>query len=139
MRLLRDGGKGLGMLSKDRVADLPTLLDALRRITRGETVVNQEIVTRLLTQPSRRSDLDRLTDRKRDVLRLMAEGRSNGGTAEALHLSERTVETHTRSIFDKFTIPAYKDGNRRVIPRMGRHGTSARQAHHWSHLAGSAW
>ncbi len=114
LRLLKDGGRGLGMLSKDRVADLPTLLDALRRITAGETVVDHEIVTRLLTQPSRTRDLDRLSQREQDVLRLMAEGRSNGGIAESLHLSERTVESYTASIFDKLGIASEKSDNRRV-------------------------
>jgi DNA-binding NarL/FixJ family response regulator len=115
VRLLRNGSAGLGMLSKDRVADLPTLIDALTRITSGETVIDQDVVTRLLTQPSRTRDLDRLSEREQDVLRLMAEGRSNSGIALALHLSERTVETYTANIFDKFALAADRVDNRRVL------------------------
>lgn len=114
MRLLSEGGRGLGALSKDRVADLPTLLDALERLISGDTVVDQSIVARLFTKVGHTSDLDGLSDREREVLRLMAEGRSNGGIAAALHLSERTIENHTASIFDKLALVAGRGDNRRV-------------------------
>jgi DNA-binding NarL/FixJ family response regulator len=115
VRLLAAGGRGVGLLSKDRVADLDTLVDALTRLAAGETVVDQDVVAALFRRGTRGRDLDALTSREREVLALMAEGRANTAIARALHLSERTVEAHNTTIFDKLAIPASRHDNRRVL------------------------
>jgi len=113
-RLIASGTRGRGLLSKDKVDDLGTLLDALNRLVAGGLVLDQDIVAGLLSQQRLTGELDRLTARERDVLRLMAEGRSNRSIAGALHLSERTIEAYTASIFDKLAISAEGGDNRRV-------------------------
>jgi DNA-binding NarL/FixJ family response regulator len=113
-RLLASGTRGRGLLSKDKVDDLGTLLDALTRLAAGGLVLDQDIVANLISQQRFAGELDRLTTRERDVLRLMAEGRSNRSIAAELNLSERTIETHTAGIFDKLDIPAEGGDNRRV-------------------------
>jgi DNA-binding NarL/FixJ family response regulator len=113
-RLLASGTRGRGLLSKDKVDDLGTLLDALTRLTAGGLVLDQDIVAGLISQQRRTGELDRLSARERDVLRLMAEGRSNRSIAGSLHLSERTIEAHTANIFDKLGISAEGGDNRRV-------------------------
>ncbi len=115
VRLLTKGGRGMGLLSKDRVADVATLVDALTRLHAGETVIDQEIVAHLFSRPTRARVLGSLTAREREVLALMAEGRANAAIAEALNLSERTVETYNAGIFDKLEIPAKRSDNRRVL------------------------
>jgi DNA-binding NarL/FixJ family response regulator len=115
VRLLAAGGRGVGLLSKDRVADLDTLVDVLTRLAAGETVVDQDVVAALFRRNTRGRDLDALTSREREVLALMAEGRANTAIARALHLSERTVEAHNTTIFDKLAIPASRHHNRRVL------------------------
>jgi DNA-binding NarL/FixJ family response regulator len=115
VRLLAAGGRGVGQLSKDRVADLDTLVDVLTRLAAGETVVDQDVVAALFRRNTRGRDLDALTSREREVLALMAEGRANTAIARALHLSERTVEAHNTTIFDKLAIPASRHHNRRVL------------------------
>ena len=108
--LFSSGSSGLGYLLKDRVDDVATLVDALERVRAGGSVVDPEVVSRLLAVTSRRTVLDTLTPRERDVLRLMAEGRSNLGIGRALYLSPRTVEAHIASIFAK--LPLSDDDNR---------------------------
>jgi DNA-binding NarL/FixJ family response regulator len=115
VRLLNNGRRGLGYLLKDRVDDIDTLRDALARVAAGESVIDPEIVARLLDQHRRTSELDQLTDRERNVLRQMAEGRSNAGIGKQLHLSHKTVETHVASVFSKLGLPAASDDNRRVL------------------------
>jgi DNA-binding NarL/FixJ family response regulator len=115
VRLLSPDGRGMGLLSKDKVADLPTLLDALTRLCRGETVIDQEIVANLFSGPPRSRALTALTHREQQVLALMAEGRANAAIAERLSVSERTVEAHITDIFDRLRIPAGRDDNRRVL------------------------
>jgi DNA-binding NarL/FixJ family response regulator len=115
LRLLRDGPHGIGYLLKDRVDDLRTLKDALDRVAAGESIVDQSIVARLLERQQRVSVLDALTSRERDVLRLMAEGRSNQGIAQQLYLSLKTVEAHAASLFAKLGLRTAPDDNRRVL------------------------
>ncbi|MGA8210016.1 MAG: response regulator transcription factor [Nocardioidaceae bacterium] len=115
VRLLTGGGHGMGLLSKDRVADLDTLVDALTRLHDGESVIDQEIVSQLFNRPGRARVLGALTARERDVLSLMAEGRANAAIAESLGLSERTVEAYNATIFDKLAIPVSRGANRRVL------------------------
>jgi DNA-binding NarL/FixJ family response regulator len=115
MRLLQGGARGVGYLLKDHVADAATLVDALRRVSSGETVIDSDIVTALFTQQRRASQLDPLTDRERDVLRLLAEGRSNAGISQVLHLSAKTVEAHVASVFTKLGLSAAPNDNRRVL------------------------
>jgi DNA-binding NarL/FixJ family response regulator len=114
-QLLADGSRGFGYLLKDRVADPQALCDALNRVVAGETVVDPEIVSRLLAQQRIHTELDRLTERERDVLRLMAEGRSNARIADLLYVSLKTVETHVAAVFTKLGLHAASDNNRRVL------------------------
>ncbi len=104
---------GVGYLLKDRVADVDEFLDALRRVAAGGTALDPEVVAQLLV---RRSDpLDRLTPREWDVLRLMAEGRSNAGIAAALYISGSAVEKHVNNILAKLDLPAADTDHRRVL------------------------
>ena len=112
--LLSDGRGGVGYLLKDRVTSLDTLVDALRTIVGGGTVLDPEVVAQLLV--ARRADpLDRLTRRERDVLALMAEGRSNAAIAERLVVTGGAVEKHISSIFAKIDLPDVGTDNRRVL------------------------
>lgn len=114
-RLLAEGSAGVGYLLKDQVDDTRTLLDALIRIAAGGCVIESDIVARLFNRQRTTSRLDRLTDRERDVLRLMAEGRSNLAIAQKLYLSQKTVEAHAAAIFTKLDLPVAADDNRRVL------------------------
>jgi DNA-binding NarL/FixJ family response regulator len=112
--LLSDGRGRVGYLLKDRVASLTVLVDALRTITAGGTVLDPEVVSQLLV--ARRADpLDALTPRERDVLQLMAEGRSNAAIAEQLVVSGGAVEKHVSNIFAKINLPDLGTDNRRVL------------------------
>jgi DNA-binding NarL/FixJ family response regulator len=113
--LISAGPERMGYLLKDRISDLSKLEDALRRLAAGETVIDPDIVARLVSRRRERSPLEDLTARERDVLRLMAEGRSNEGISKALVLSERTVETHVSSIFAKLGLQATISDHRRVL------------------------
>jgi len=116
-RLFEHGATGLGYLLKDRVDDVVTLVDALRRVAEGGTAVDPEVVGSLLSRGERTSSaLNGLSPREREVLRLMAEGMSNGGIGQKLFLSARTVETHVTAIFDKLPLhDADHATNRRVL------------------------
>ncbi|WP_027347153.1 response regulator transcription factor [Hamadaea tsunoensis] len=104
----------VGYLLKDRIADVGDFLDALRRVAGGGTALDPEVVSQLLVR--RRSDpLDRLTPRERDVLALMAEGRSNSAIAAALFVSESAVGKHVNSIFTKLDLPPAETDHRRVL------------------------
>jgi DNA-binding NarL/FixJ family response regulator len=114
-QLLADGSRRLGYLLKDRVADPQALCDALFRIVAGECVVDPEIVARLLNRRRVANVLDSLTEREREVLRLMAEGRSNARIANELYLSPKTVESHVAAVFTKLGLHPAVDDNRRVL------------------------
>jgi DNA-binding NarL/FixJ family response regulator len=106
---------GFGYLLKDRVLRVADFLDALRRVAEGGSALDPDVVGALLA-PTRRDDpLASLTERERNVLALVAEGQSNAAVAARLHMSERTVETHMRSIFQKLRIAETSDRHRRVL------------------------
>ncbi|MEU3843434.1 response regulator transcription factor [Streptomyces sp. NPDC028635] len=112
--LLSSHTSGIGYLLKQRVADVEEFADALRRVAAGGTVLDPQVVSQLLVR--RHSDpLDRLTPREREVLELMASGRSNAGTAEALVISESAVAKHINSIFTKLDLPQGDADHRRVL------------------------
>jgi DNA-binding NarL/FixJ family response regulator len=113
-RLLSENGRGVGYLLKDRVADLDTLSDAIGRVATGGTVIDPEVVSRLLSRRRERDTLDDLTPRERDVLRLMAEGQSNTAIGEQLHIGHKTVETHISMIFSKLELFPGDEVDRRV-------------------------
>ena len=104
----------VGYLLKDRVQDTDELLDALRRLHHGGSVVDPEVVARLLDRRRVHSPLEALSDREREILSAMAQGRSNQAICERLHLSQRTVESHVGSIFGKLGLQPAPDDHRRV-------------------------
>ncbi|MFF0400092.1 response regulator [Streptomyces sp. NPDC005248] len=113
--LLAAGSAGVGYLLKERVANIAEFTDALDRVATGGTALDPEVVTQLAGAGRRTADLRTLTDRERDVLSLMAEGRSNTAIAQSLHISPGTVEKHVASLFGKLGLPASEDLNRRVL------------------------
>jgi DNA-binding NarL/FixJ family response regulator len=113
--LLADRAGGVGYLLKDRVADVSDFLDALRRVAAGQTVLDPEVVSQLFGATRKTAVLDRLTDREREVLALMAEGRSNGAIAAKLFLSAGSVEKYVTRLFDKLGLPPSEEDNRRVL------------------------
>jgi DNA-binding NarL/FixJ family response regulator len=110
--LLADGRGGIGYLLKERVADTGDFVAAVRRVAEGGTALDPEVVRQLV---ARRGPLSELTAREREVLALMAEGRSNAGVAAELVVSESAVEKHVRSIFQKLRLPPSEGENRRVL------------------------
>ena len=112
--LLGDDARGVGYVLKDRVADLETLADAIRRVAAGGSVVDPEVVSRLLHRRRDRDLLDDLTPREREVLALIAEGHSNNAIKERLTISLKTVETHIGTIFSKLELLPSTDDDRRV-------------------------
>ena len=123
MKLLDRGAEGVGYMLKDRVADLDDFADAIRRVAAGGSALDPTIVSQLLSKRRDAGPLDDVTAREREVLELMAEGRSNQGIAERLDISERGVQKHVTSIFEKLDIPAR---NRRSPPGAGRPHVPAR-------------
>jgi DNA-binding NarL/FixJ family response regulator len=111
--LLADRKGGVGYLLKDRVFTDEQFTDALRTVARGGTVMDPEVVAKLLTRRS--NQVTRLSDREREVLALMAEGRSNSAIAQRLFISEKAVSKHCTSIFAKLNLPPSEDDNRRVL------------------------
>jgi DNA-binding NarL/FixJ family response regulator len=114
-RLLEDGAAGVGYLLKDRVADVAEFTDALERVAGGGTALDSEVIGHLIRVGRRPDGLDELTPREREVLALMAEGRSNAGIAAALVVSPSVVEKHVASIFGKLRLPPSETDNRRVL------------------------
>lgn len=108
-------GSGTGYLLKDRVADADTLVNAVRSVAAGGSVVDPEVVQLLVSARSAGVALDTLSSRERDVIRLMAEGKSNAGIATDLHLSLRTVESHIGHIMSKLDVEDSAEGHRRVL------------------------
>src|SRR5580692_10472551 len=114
--LLADGAGAVGYLLKDRVLDGAQFTDAVRRVADGGTVMDPEVVARLLARNAgTQSSLSRLSPRERDVLELMAEGRSNAAIAQRLVVTERAIAKHTAAIFGKLDLQASDDDNRRVL------------------------
>jgi DNA-binding NarL/FixJ family response regulator len=113
--LLADRRGAVGYLLKDRVADIPEFLEALVRVAAGGTVLDPEMVAQLLVRRRASDPLGTLTPRERDVLALMAEGRSNTAIARQLVVSEGAVEKHVRNIFTKLDLPPDEGLNRRVL------------------------
>jgi DNA-binding NarL/FixJ family response regulator len=125
--LLAGRARGVGYLLKDRVADVGEFADTLRRVASGGTALDPEVVSQLLSRARRRDPLERLSPRETEVLRLMAEGRSNTAIAAALVVSEGAVEKHVSSIFTKLDLPPAEHDHRRVLAvlRWLEHGSDA--------------
>jgi DNA-binding NarL/FixJ family response regulator len=115
MRLLQDQPERVGYLLKERVFDIATVVDALRRIMDAETVIDPTIVSRLVGRQRRDNPLSALTEREREVLGLVAEGLTNRAIATRLHVTDRTVEAHITQIFRKLGLPESHDEHRRVL------------------------
>ena len=115
MRLLEEHPERVGYLLKERVFDVAILVDALRRIADGETVIDPTIVSRLVGRRRREDPLAELTEREREVLGLVAEGLSNQAIAARLFVTERTVEAHVKQIFLKLRLDANPESHRRVL------------------------
>jgi DNA-binding NarL/FixJ family response regulator len=115
LELLADSAEGVGYLLKDRVSDVKDFTAAVRRVASGGTALDPEVVSRLVGRRRGAGPLDELSPREREVLELMAEGRSNHGIAERLVVTERAVEKHITSIFAKLNLPAAPDDHRRVL------------------------
>jgi DNA-binding NarL/FixJ family response regulator len=113
--LLAGGASGIGYLLKDRVADVSDFVEALVRVASGGTALDPEVVTQLLGASRRTDTLSMLTARERDVLSLMAEGRSNAAIASTLVVSEGAVEKHVANIFTKLNLPVSQADHRRVL------------------------
>jgi DNA-binding NarL/FixJ family response regulator len=112
--LLADGAGGIGYLLKDRVLNADQFVDAVRRVAAGGTAMDPEVIAKLVTGRVG-GPLGRLTPREREVLELMAQGRSNAAIGQRLFLSESAVGKHTASIFGKLDLPPSEDDNRRVL------------------------
>ena len=114
-KLLARGAEGVGYLLKDRIAEVQRLSEAVQRVAAGGSVLDPEVVAQMLGRSRERGPLDSLTTREREVLGLMAEGRTNRAIAGELFLSERAVERHITSIFNKLDLPAGEQDHRRVL------------------------
>lgn len=115
MRLIEDHPERVGYLLKERVFDIAIVVDALRRIVDGETVIDPTIVARLVGRRRRDDPISHLSDREREALELIAEGLSNRAIAARLSVTERTVEAHVTQIFQKLNLPESSDQHRRVL------------------------
>jgi DNA-binding NarL/FixJ family response regulator len=115
LELLQDSAEGVGYLLKDRVADVEEFTAAVRRVAEGGSALDPTVVSQLVGRNRRDDPLESLTPREREVLGLMAEGRSNQGIAERLVITERAVEKHVTSIFGKLRLPAASADHRRVL------------------------
>jgi DNA-binding NarL/FixJ family response regulator len=113
--LLADRGGGVGYLLKDRVGDIPEFMDALRRVARGGTALDPEVVAQLMVPTRPNHPLSALTPREREVLAAMAEGRTNVGIAKLLNITEGATEKHISNIFGKLELPDSQNDHRRVL------------------------
>ena len=115
MELLADSAVGVGYMLKESVGDLEEFADAVRRVAKGGSALDPAIVSQLLGAQRGDDPVAAFTDREREVLQLMAEGRSNHGIASRLGVSERAIQQHVASIFEKLALPATGDDHRRVL------------------------
>lgn len=115
LRLLKHGAGRIGYLLKDRVSDVREFIDAVRRVAGGGSAIDPEVVSQLLIRRRQHDLVGELSERERQVLHLMAEGRSNTAIGSTLHLSEKTVEGHVRSIFSKLDLEPTVEDHRRVL------------------------
>jgi DNA-binding NarL/FixJ family response regulator len=115
LELLADSAEGVGYLLKDRVSDIADFASAVRRVGEGGSALDPAIVSQLVGRRRKDDPIDALTPREREVLELMAEGRSNRAIAERLFVTERAVEKHVTSIFSKLRLSASSDDHRRVL------------------------
>jgi len=115
MELLGDNAAGVGYLLKDRVADIDRFAEAVRAVGRGGSALDPEVVSQLLGRHRHDDPLERLTARERQVIELMAQGRSNGAIARELVVTDRAIEKHVTSIFGKLDLMATEDSHRRVL------------------------
>jgi DNA-binding NarL/FixJ family response regulator len=115
MQLIEQGTRGVGYLLKDRIVEVRDVVDAVRRVADGGSVIDPEVVAELVGRRRAQSPVDRLTAREREVLALMAEGRTNQAISERLHLSPKTIEAHVRSIFTQLDLAVTPDDHRRVL------------------------
>jgi DNA-binding NarL/FixJ family response regulator len=115
MELLGESAEGVGYLLKDRIADVERFVEAVRRVAEGGSALDPEVVSHMLGRRRREDPLDELTPREREVLELMAEGRSNHAIAEQLVVTDRAVEKHVTSIFGKLDLAPTPDDHRRVL------------------------
>jgi DNA-binding NarL/FixJ family response regulator len=115
LALIETGAQRAGYLLKERVADLAEFTEAVRRVALGGLVIDPSVVAQLVGRARARNPLDALTDREREVLSVMAEGRSNQAICERLHLSPKTVEAYVRTVFTKLGLQQGPDDNRRVL------------------------
>jgi DNA-binding NarL/FixJ family response regulator len=113
--LVADGAQGVGYMLKEKVGNLEMFTDAVRRVADGGSALDPDVVARLVGRKQKSSPIDRLTPREREVLTLIAEGRSNGGIAHELVVTVAAVERHVTSIFDKFGLHQSPDQHRRVL------------------------
>jgi DNA-binding NarL/FixJ family response regulator len=115
IELIGEGHEGVGYLLKERITDVSALLEAVHRIAAGGSVIDPQVVSQLLRRHRREDPLELLSDREREVLSLMAEGRSNNAIASELVVTDRAVEKHVTSIFSKLDLPPAEQDHRRVL------------------------
>ncbi|TML13812.1 MAG: response regulator transcription factor [Actinobacteria bacterium] len=115
LRLFGERPEGFGYLLKDRVLEIDDFVEAVKRVARGGTAMDPQVVSQLVGKRRKDDPIDDLSPREREVLELMAEGRSNAGICAKLFLSSKTVETHVSSIFNKLRLTQAPDDHRRVL------------------------
>jgi DNA-binding NarL/FixJ family response regulator len=118
LELLAESAEGVGYLLKDRVSDIKEFVDAVRRVAAGGSALDPEVVSRLVGSRRGSGPLDDLSPREREVLQLIAEGRSNQGVAEQLVVTERAIEKHVTNIFQKLRLPTAAEDHRRVLATL---------------------
>ncbi len=113
--LIGGGARGIGYLLKERVADVAEFVDAVRRVSEGGTVIDSEVIAQLMGRRRRGDPVETLSPREREVLALMAEGRSNAAIGKALVITEGAIEKHIANIFSKLALPPADEDHRRVL------------------------